>query len=309
MSTTDSAPPSYQQAVGLSPASASSSRPNQSNYVARNGIPPAIRRSMEDEGRPLPSGWVRQFDGQSSHHFYVDTNAKPPRSIWHHPYDDEKYLASLGTKEREHIMQLNHSPSKADIEAESTDEEGEKSYHKASHYASNLSHNGSGGQSMSSSSGKGKESLGQKMKDKLTGTTHTEREQTRAKRAKEEAQAYERHQAIRQAMTTAQQTGQPQLLGRDKDGHDLYLEPPGGPGSTNSGYPGSGGQQTGNQNPYIRHPAYSDPNARFIRPDYEYQRPYGYGYGGGYGMPMMMPMMMMGGLGGGLLMGGMMGGF
>lgn len=38
--------------------------------------------------RPLPEGWVRQLDPNTGHHFYVDTKANPPKSIWQHPYDD-----------------------------------------------------------------------------------------------------------------------------------------------------------------------------------------------------------------------------
>lgn len=31
------------------------------------------RRSMEIEERPLPDGWIRQFDPTSQHHFYVSS--------------------------------------------------------------------------------------------------------------------------------------------------------------------------------------------------------------------------------------------
>lgn len=51
------------------------------------------RRSMDDEQRELPSGWVRCFDPKQEHHFYVDTATK--RSTWVHPYDDPEYLQSL----------------------------------------------------------------------------------------------------------------------------------------------------------------------------------------------------------------------
>ncbi|KAG8905435.1 hypothetical protein FRB99_008981 [Tulasnella sp. 403] len=59
-------------------------------------IDDATRRSMEHEERPLPDGWVRQFDPVSQHHFYVDTKANPPRSIWDHPLEDPTYLKSQG---------------------------------------------------------------------------------------------------------------------------------------------------------------------------------------------------------------------
>jgi len=49
------------------------------------------RHSMEDEARPLPKGWVRDYDHANKHHFYVDTNSKPPRSIWVHPFEDDQF--------------------------------------------------------------------------------------------------------------------------------------------------------------------------------------------------------------------------
>ena len=53
-------------------------------------------------------------------------------------------------------------------------------------------------------------------------------------------------------------------------------------------------------NPY-QHGVYTNPNARFLRPQGAYGRPYGGGYGGGYGLPLA------GGLAGGLLFGSMLG--
>ncbi|KAG8743591.1 hypothetical protein FRC10_011738 [Ceratobasidium sp. 414] len=44
------------------------------------------RHSMEDEARPLPKGWVRDYD-----HAYVNTQSDPPRSIWVHPFEDEQF--------------------------------------------------------------------------------------------------------------------------------------------------------------------------------------------------------------------------
>ncbi|QRV85988.1 hypothetical protein RhiJN_14006 [Ceratobasidium sp. AG-Ba] len=63
-----------------------------------NGDPPPAydftdddRHSMEDEARPLPKGWVRDYDHANKHHFYVDTQSNPPRSIWVHPFEDEQF--------------------------------------------------------------------------------------------------------------------------------------------------------------------------------------------------------------------------
>lgn len=244
---------------------------------------------MEDEQRSLPPGWVRTFDPHSKHHFYVDTTKEPPRSIWIHPYDDEKYLSTLTTEERERVehesLNRGHPPSKHDIIAAHSDDE-----------AHSPPHSPSGGipdELPPRSDGKGR-SFGRKFKDKVTGSTHEEREKERAQRAERERQAYEYHNRIRQAMAVAEQTGQPQLLGKDQDGKDVYVEPPnyrGGYGGGGYGY-----------NPY-RGGVYTTPNARYIRPPDPYARPYGYGYGGGYGLPLGL------GLGGGLLLGGALGGF
>lgn len=276
------APPSYEEAA----ASSSSSNPIQAHDRVRNGIPLAHRRSMEDEGRPLPAGWIRQYDPSSKHQFFVDTNVEPPRSIWHHPHDDEQYLNSLSAEERQRIQSLKKTPSKADMEAMSSDDESGHPHGRAppptapSHPPSGLT------------------KFGRKMKDKLTGTTHEQRVAYRRQREEEERQAYLRHLKYREAMTRAIETGQPQLIGKDKDGKNVYIEPPNGANLPPGGY---------GYNPYAQGPYnYAPPNSRYIRPDYPYRRPYGGGYGGGYGSPLLLG----GGLLGGLLLGdALLGGF
>ena len=109
-----------------------------------------------------------------------------------------------------------------------------------------------------------KRSLGQKVKDKLTGSTHEERVQEREERYAAETRAYQRHIMLRQAMSKAIETGQPQLIGKDKEGRDMYLEPP----QAGQGWGGGGNY-------------HQDPNARYVRPNYGYSRPYGRGLGGG----------------------------
>lgn len=248
---------------------------------------------MEDEARELPDGWVRQFDSKTHHQFFVDTRSDPPRSIWHHPYDDEQYMNSLSPAERSRISGLHRVPSEADVADESTDEE---------------DHHGELPPRQTDAP-TGIHKLGRKMKDKLTSSTHEERELQRQKRAEHERRLYEQHQHTRRCMARAMETGQPQLLGKDKDGHDVYIEPPEGYGP-NGGYRGGRfGDNAYGVSPYAEG-LYANPNARFVRPESPYNRPYGYGYGGGYGMPLGMPLGMMGmGLGGGLLMGGLLGGF
>ncbi|KAK5126348.1 hypothetical protein LTR85_010584 [Meristemomyces frigidus] len=297
-------PPTYNEATG------SSSRPTASSSsdghlgvpgASKQRIPMAHRRSMEDELRPLPKGWVRTLDPETQHQFFVDTTADPPRSIWTHPYDDEQYLRTLSGEERERVEQESlgrgRPPSKADIMAEHTDEDDDHHDH-AGASASSSSHYAELPPRPDADKGK-KAGFGRRMKDKMTGSTHEERVQERQKRAEEEQRAYEQHLKIRQAMAKAEQTGKPQLIGKDHQGKDIYIEPSSGRGDYPGGY-GGGGY---GYNPYGSG-IYSTPNARYVRPQSAYSRPYGGGYGGGYGMPLALG----GGLMGGLLLGDMLGG-
>ncbi|KAJ7166499.1 hypothetical protein C8R43DRAFT_196637 [Mycena crocata] len=43
------------------------------------------RTSLEDAAAPLPDGWFCHLDPNSGHHYYVDMNTTPPRSVWQHP--------------------------------------------------------------------------------------------------------------------------------------------------------------------------------------------------------------------------------
>lgn len=242
---------------------------------------------MEDEGRPLPQGWIRQYDPDNHHQYFVDTTHEPPRSIWHHPYDDDGYMSSLGPKERQKIQGNLRVPTRDDVAAESSDED--RDDHPQGHAAVA---NAPASSSQQQSSGGSK--LARRLKDKLTNSTHEQREEQRRQRAIAEQEAYRRHRQLRQAMVDAMRSGQPQLVATDRNGHDIYIEPP----PTASA--GRGGFARG-YDPYSQG-VYGNPNARFIRPAHPYQRPYGRGYGGGYGLPLA------GGLMGGMMLGGMLGG-
>jgi len=196
-------------------------------------------------------------------------------------------------------------PSHADIEAESSMDDDDHHSGGGGYPAELPPRQGTGG----GGDVKGVHKFGRKMKDKITNSTHQEREQKRVQREAEEAEAYRRHQHIRQQMAKAAETGEAQLLGKDKDGKDVYIEPPSQYGGGGGGYGGFGGGGYGGgfgggygggygYNPYSSG-VYNTPNARYIRPQAPYSRPYGYGYGGGMGMPLM------GGLGGGMLLGGL----
>jgi len=285
-------PPPYSQVTGSSAASAS----NPDGHLAvpgRNDISAEHRRSMEDEARPLPKGWVRTFDPENEHQFFVDTNQDPPRSIWTHPYDDEDYLRSLPSAERERIeaeSEGRHRASVPDMMAEHTDEEDDHSPRTSAGKHPELP-------PRPAENKKDERSLGRKLKDKLTGSTHEERERERARRAEQERELYARHMKYRAAMLKAVQTGQPQLLGKDRQGKDVYIEPP----SYRGGAGLYGGRGYG-YNPYSS--GMYAPPGRYMRPVGPYQRPYGAGYGGGYGMPLALG----GGLMGGMALGGLMGG-
>jgi hypothetical protein len=129
--------------------------------------------------------------------------------------------------------------------------------------------------SSSSSQPTGLSKFSRKLKDKITGQTHEEREQHRVRRAEQERQAYLAHLRARQALIKAIQTGEPQFLCKDHQGRDVYIEPPRGAFAPRGAY---------GYNPYAQGP-FSNPNARIVRPAGPYARPYGYGYGGGAGLP------------------------
>ncbi|KAF3001132.1 hypothetical protein E8E14_001284 [Neopestalotiopsis sp. 37M] len=298
----DPNPPTYEEAT----SSATFSRRD------RNGISPEVRRSMEDESRSLPQGWVRSFDPKSKHQFFVDTTAEPPRSIWHHPYDDDEYLDSVPPEERERIRGLARHPSIHDVAAETSDEEGDGHNVDKAHQA-HARNTSSSSSTSAPSSTKQPRSFGRKVKDKITGTTHEQREVQRRQREEQERDMLKQHQIFRKGLSAAIETGQPQYLGQDDHGLDVYLEPPG------STYPGV--ERVERISPYIQEIIYKPPGplnkrARHLRPypiypgGYgppcsAYQRPYGYGYGGGMGtMPLAGPLfggLLLGGLAGGLL--------
>ncbi|KAF4305773.1 WW/Rsp5/WWP [Botryosphaeria dothidea] len=252
------APPSYEAAT---------------KHRARNGIPAERRRSMEDEARSLPQGWVRSYDPETEHQFFVDTSADPPRSIWHHPHDDEQYLSTLSHDERENVNRLHRSISLQDIAAESSDDEDEAQHRSINPAQPN----------------KPNHPPPQPIKDRMTHTNHQQRVAARERRAEQERQAYAAHLAARRALARAMETGEPQYLCKDKQGRDVYIVPPNGRNLPSGAF---------GYNPYAQG-IYGDPSNRFLRPQQPYYRPYGYGYGGGYGFPLL------GGVMGGALLGGL----
>ncbi|KAK3358705.1 hypothetical protein B0T25DRAFT_563783 [Lasiosphaeria hispida] len=270
-------PPSYEQAT-------SANSDTESAVFARrerNGIPLRARRSMEDELRPLPPGWVRTFDPKTQHQFFVDTKADPPRSIWHHPYDDDNFLASLSPAERETIRGSRHRPNKDDMAADTTDDD-------AASHSDSPAHDPN----------VPRRRLGRKLKDKLTGTTHEQRAAERRQREQAERDMYQQHQVFRRNMIDAMNRGQPQFLGKDRNGVDVYLEP------TTKMFPGV--VSANRLSPYLTEVAYAQgrrpgPPGRYIRPERDiyggggaafgrYERPRAaYGRPGGGGWQLELP--------------------
>lgn len=112
----DELPPSYEETVsspvGGRPSGGSSPRPplpphhpgaqvrSSASYAARQpavAVPLPPPPMPEEDQRPLPPGWIRQWDAGRRHEFYVDQQANhgAGRSTWVHPYQDPHYLASL----------------------------------------------------------------------------------------------------------------------------------------------------------------------------------------------------------------------
>lgn len=173
---------------GLSSASTSSSSSDA------HGMPLEARRSIEDEQRPLPEGWIRQIDPNSGHQFFVDTKAKPPRSIWTHPHDDPQFLQSL--------------PDTSDI----------RQAHERNQTPGDAQPRGSGSKAQ-------KQSLGVRLKDKLTGTTHEERSRKRAERKRAEEEAYKAYMQRRQQAIMMQR--QRMMAGGGGYGGGMYPPPSG----------------------------------------------------------------------------------
>ncbi|GAA5884515.1 hypothetical protein JCM3774_000855 [Rhodotorula dairenensis] len=162
-----------------------------------DGIPEEVRRDMLDESRPLPDGWRREFDANSGHYFYVDTKAKPPRSIWSHPLDPEYLRAHPDVAEK--VVPPAEKP-------DSDQDRHHKLHKSASSHAST-----SGSTSASGSGSHGQEednrTFGRKMKDKLTGTTHEQRVEQRRKQAEQEKKEYEAYLRRRAQIRQAQAEG------------------------------------------------------------------------------------------------------
>ncbi|KAM7186483.1 hypothetical protein V8F33_011806 [Rhypophila sp. PSN 637] len=222
---------------------------------------------MEDELRPLPDRWAREFDPATGHQFFVDTVSAPPRAIWHHPYDDDIYMSSISDAEREAINSCFPNNPHASVPIHAVD--GEEAHHPRS-FASRIKDTLTRRHSSEESNPHHAHDQQQ------LGTIPTETEQDL------EMEMHRQHLLLRRAMTDAMNTSKAQLLGQDDTGTNVYLEPPG------HMFPGVDTARVRHLSPYFSEVFYEpdpvDKSDRFPGPEGRYLRPrgemYGYGYGG-----------------------------
>ncbi|GAA6013631.1 hypothetical protein JCM10207_004796 [Rhodosporidiobolus poonsookiae] len=205
-------------------------------------IPVEDRRTMMDEARPLPQGWRREFDPNSQHYFYVDTNATPPRSIWTHPLDDPDYL-SAHPKEAQELASSFSPPVEPPSDSKHPDAHAVGKGEDLSP-APSRDH-----VSAYEGKGKGKEkeekrTLGRRMKDKLTGTTHEQRVAERKRRQEAELKQYQAYLQRRQQILEAQASGRYQPMYAAPAGPYRYQRPMYGSYGYGPGY-GPGGYGNG----------------------------------------------------------------
>ncbi|WRT68629.1 uncharacterized protein IL334_005607 [Kwoniella shivajii] len=237
------------------------------------------RRSMDDEQRDLPDGWVRCFDPKSQHAFYVDEKTK--RSSWLHPYDDPEFLRTLPKTHPAHPESKEAQAIRKRSEDEKIIQEKYKETRKTKDGREGISQNAT-----KSSGGGDERNWFQKKKDKMIGTKE-ERAQAKENKRKIRAEQQRKMAEAEAAYTKRRQELIQQRL-NDPNIRRMYAS-----------------------DPY----AYAAPASPFVRSSGMYGSPFGYGYGGGYGrrgygyggygggMGMGMPLMLGGGAG---LLGGMM---
>ncbi|KAG8927531.1 hypothetical protein FRC00_002061 [Tulasnella sp. 408] len=61
-----------------------------------NDVKAAPGSMPEQDNRPLPEGWTRQWDPNYKRYFFIDTKANPPRSTWDYPLNDVQTFKTHG---------------------------------------------------------------------------------------------------------------------------------------------------------------------------------------------------------------------
>lgn len=171
------------------------------------------RKSMDDEYRELPEGWIRCFDKKyvpvhpsldkmlkplcsTNHHFYVDT--KTERSTWLHPYDDPVYIQSLPDTHPANPNSEAARAARARHEEITRAAQQKQAARPSSSSAGSSSNRTSGGRqdvhaAAQAAMGNGhsqaapaERSIGGKLKDKLLGSTKEERRRAKERQKEED---------------------------------------------------------------------------------------------------------------------------
>lgn len=176
-------------------------------------------------------------------------NGSPYQPSLAPPYDEEEYLDRLDETERERVQDLNRAAGRRD-----------------SRRASTLTSNSTGSPEITRPSGS--RSVGSKLMDRLTKTTHEQRAEKRRSIADQERKSCQMHDA----MMRAWKTGQPEFARRDENGKDIYALPP--------------GDNIIKDGPGAKHEAWGNPNAVFVKPKSLTPNANKNGYAGPYSRPM-----------------------
>ncbi|KAK5075700.1 hypothetical protein LTR24_009974 [Lithohypha guttulata] len=113
------------------------------------------------------------------------TKATPPRSIWQHPYDDESYMSTLSSEQRERIQEEERQR-RIDEHCEDESKRPSSSGRSPGRSAAGSSYDQELPPRPSKSEDHSKLGFGEKMKQKLTGQTKEEREEYKRQRDEEE---------------------------------------------------------------------------------------------------------------------------
>ncbi|KAF8317335.1 hypothetical protein DL93DRAFT_2095716 [Clavulina sp. PMI_390] len=62
------------------------------------------------DDRPLPEGWIREYDAKFNHFYYVNTRTQPPFVTWEHPLDHFRDDEKSNSSEKPYHQRA-HSPS------------------------------------------------------------------------------------------------------------------------------------------------------------------------------------------------------
>jgi len=115
---------------------------------------------------------------RNGHQFFVDTKANPPRSIWVHPYDDEEYIKSIPDSHPSQQGQQSRLPEQS-------------THHEMSNTlsASEIRERREAQDNRTKQATEEEQAdrgFGEKLKDKLTGSTKKERDQKKRQRIQQE---------------------------------------------------------------------------------------------------------------------------